>query len=122
MLCDRFADSTRVYQGALGGLPPADVEALIRFATGGLEPDLTFLLDCDIEVALARLARARMDAATASSAMIMRSGISISACATPYLALAARHQGRFVRIAADQSADATLHAALSRMEARFGAL
>lgn len=65
VLCDRFADSMRVYQGALGGMAPGDLEALIRFSTGGLEPDLTFLLDCDVQVAQARLGKrktARPDA------------------------------------------------------------
>lgn len=53
-LCDRFADSSRVYQGAMGGLAAADVEAIIAASTGGLAPDLTFLLDCDVAIAQAR--------------------------------------------------------------------
>ncbi len=57
VLSDRFADSTRVYQGALGGIGAKDLEQMILFSTGGLEPDLTFLLDCDVSTAQARLAR-----------------------------------------------------------------
>lgn len=59
VICDRFADSTRVYQGILGGIPRKDIEALINFSTGGLEPDLTFVLDCPIEISMARLSRRR---------------------------------------------------------------
>ena len=50
----RFADSTVAYQGYGGGLPVDDLRALERFATGGLRPDLTILLDLPAEVGLAR--------------------------------------------------------------------
>lgn len=53
-LCDRFADSSRVYQGAMGGLAAAEVEAIVAASTSGLTPDLTFLLDCDVAIAQAR--------------------------------------------------------------------
>jgi len=52
VLCDRFADSTRVYQAAVG---QSALEQVISMATQGLEPDLTFLLDCPAEVSLARI-------------------------------------------------------------------
>lgn len=58
-LSDRFADSSRVYQGCLGGLPPTEVEAIIAASTGGLEPDLTLLLDCPVAIAQARIAKGR---------------------------------------------------------------
>lgn len=47
ILCDRFADSTVVYQGAARRLAKQELLAINRFATGGLIPDLTILLDCD---------------------------------------------------------------------------
>lgn len=58
VLCDRFADSTRAYQGAAGGLDPAVLRALERVVVGPTRPDLTLILDCDPELGLAR-ARAR---------------------------------------------------------------
>jgi dTMP kinase len=55
VLCDRFADSTRVYQGKLGNLDEAMIESLISLSTQRLEPDLTFLLDCDVQLSQSRL-------------------------------------------------------------------
>jgi dTMP kinase len=55
VLCDRYADSTLAYQGyghATFGLD--ELRAIIGFATGGLKPDLTVLLDVDVEVGLQR--------------------------------------------------------------------
>lgn len=55
VVADRFADSTRAYQGAGRGLPAAELESLIAFATGGIAPDLTLLLDVPIDVGRSRL-------------------------------------------------------------------
>ena len=54
VLCDRYADSTIAYQGYGRGLDLADLRLITRFATGGLVPDVTFLLDIDVERGLAR--------------------------------------------------------------------
>ena len=58
VLADRFTDSTLVYQGCGRGLGAETVLALDRVACRGLKPDLTLLVDIDIETSLAR-ARAR---------------------------------------------------------------
>jgi len=54
VICDRYNDSTRVYQGVVGGVPNEDIEALNRLACGDLVPDLTILLDMDVEEGLRR--------------------------------------------------------------------
>ena len=54
VLCDRFADSTIAYQGYGRGLDIDVIREMNRFATGGLEPDLTVLLDLDPEMGLSR--------------------------------------------------------------------
>jgi dTMP kinase len=54
VISDRFADSTRAYQGAGGGLPVATVAEIERIALAGLVPDLTIVLDLDPAVGLAR--------------------------------------------------------------------
>lgn len=61
VICDRFADSTRVYQGLFGGVPLNELEWLIKFSTASLEPDLTFLLDCDVSVSAHRIGRRSND-------------------------------------------------------------
>lgn len=53
VICDRFADSTRVYQSARG-LNKRIIDQLLNFATGGLTPDITFLLDVPVDVGLER--------------------------------------------------------------------
>ena len=55
VICDRFFDSTTAYQGYARGLNLSDVEFLNRWATGGLEPNLTFLLDLPVEDAYRRM-------------------------------------------------------------------
>jgi len=63
VLCDRFTDSTRVYQGKLGSADINLIRALERVTIGDLKPDLTIILDVAAEVGLARAAKRRgMDA------------------------------------------------------------
>ena len=54
VLCDRFSDSTRAYQGVASGVPSASLAKLDRIVVGGTQPQLTFLLDLDAKVGLAR--------------------------------------------------------------------
>lgn len=54
VLCDRYMDSTLAYQGYGHQQNLTEVRGLIRYATGGLLPDLTILLDLDVEVGLRR--------------------------------------------------------------------
>ena len=62
VICARFADSTRAYQGYGGGLRSRRrCDQLEEIATGGLQPDLTLLLDLPVEVGLARKAPGRPD-------------------------------------------------------------
>ncbi|NUQ71406.1 MAG: dTMP kinase [Chthonomonadales bacterium] len=54
VICDRYADSSVAYQGHGRGLGADEVRALSMFASGGLAPDLTLLLDLSPEAGLAR--------------------------------------------------------------------
>jgi dTMP kinase len=62
VICDRFVDSTRVYQGALGDVDPRFIKALERVSVGDLRPDLTFVLDVPVEIGLQRAAGRRRGA------------------------------------------------------------
>ncbi len=59
VICDRFADSTRAYQGAAGSLAPEFLERLERVAVGACRPDLTLVIDLAPEIGLARAAARR---------------------------------------------------------------
>lgn len=59
VLCDRFADSTRAYQGSLGNVPAGLINAMQRVTIGDLKPDLTIILDLPVEIGLARAAARR---------------------------------------------------------------
>ena len=54
VLCDRFTDSTRAYQGAGRGLDLAVIDELDRIACRGLRPDITLVIDIPLEVSLER--------------------------------------------------------------------
>lgn len=59
VVCDRFADSTRAYQGARGQLDPRFLNALERVTLGDVRPDLTLILDLPAADSLARAAARR---------------------------------------------------------------
>jgi dTMP kinase len=59
VICDRFIDSTRIYQGSLGQVDAKLLRALERVTVGELKPDLTFILDVPAEVGLARAQKRR---------------------------------------------------------------
>ena len=54
VICDRFADSTRAYQGAAGGTDPALITALEAHVLDGVRPDLTLVFDLPVAAGLAR--------------------------------------------------------------------
>ena len=61
VVCDRFHDSTRAYQGAHGGVEEAFMAELERVSLAGLLPDLTLILDLPAQTGLSRVARRRAD-------------------------------------------------------------
>lgn len=113
VLCDRFADSTRAYQG--GRLPAAALEATIGLATGGLAPDLTLLLDLPPETGLAR-ARGRGGVADTFERADLTFHAEVRA---RFLALAGAEPGRIAVIDASAAADAVAGAIRHVVAARL---
>jgi len=78
VLSDRYFDSTIAYQGYGHGQDLEQVRQLVRYATGGLTPDLTVLLDLDVEIGLQRKSKQeewnRMDAYTVDFHKRVRAG------------------------------------------------
>ena len=102
VICDRYNDSTRVYQGLVGGVPNEDIEALNRLACGDLVPDLTILLDMDVDEGLHR-AGAR---ATSESRFESKGADFHRKVRQGFLDLAATERDRFVVIDAARNVDA----------------
>ena len=59
VICDRFVDSSLVYQGWARGIGMTEVATINEFATEGVVPDITFYLDIDAKEGLERIKRAR---------------------------------------------------------------
>ena len=96
VMCDRFTDSTLVYQGCGRGLGPEVVMALHRVACGDLMPDLTVLIDIDLDESLGR-ARGRNTAEASSETRLDDESREFHAAVRDgYLALAAKEPERFV--------------------------
>jgi dTMP kinase len=97
VLCDRFTDSTLAYQGQGRGLPLDILERINAFATGGLVPRRTLLLDLPPAEGLSRQAQEkqnRLDLETMDFHERVRAG---------YLEIARREPSRFVVIDASRS-------------------
>lgn len=88
VLCDRYADSTIAYQGYGRNLSLTALHQITQFATGGLKPDLTLLLDIDVERGLARRTNGgdemnRLDLETVEFHKRVRAGYHTLATAEP---------------------------------------
>lgn len=105
VLCDRFCDATLAYQGYAQALPLHQIEMLNRFTTDNRSPDFTVLIDCPVEVGLARaleratrcsqsLSEDRFDKEDLNFHRLVRQG---------YLAIAERHSERFLIVDGTQA-------------------
>jgi len=101
VICDRYNDSTRAYQGLVGGVPREDIEALNRLACGDLVPDLTILLDMDVAEGLRRASdRAGDESRFESKGLEFHQKVR-----TAFLDLAGRYPDRFVIVDAGRSVE-----------------
>ncbi|MFM2302061.1 MAG: dTMP kinase [Pseudomonadota bacterium] len=108
VICDRFVDSSRAYQGGAGGLSDADVLALHRVGSAGLLPDLTVLIEVSPETAAQRT-RAR-DGDTADR-IGGRDAAYHAHVAAAFAQFASDEPARFARIDGNVAAD-QVHAAV----------
>jgi dTMP kinase len=117
VVCDRFADSTRVYQGTLGHVDQKLIKVLERVSIGSLAPDLTVILDLPAELGLAR-ARQRRSGAEADR--FEGEGAEFhEKLREAYLAIAANEPDRCVVVdasgAKEAVAESVWHAVQSRL-------
>jgi dTMP kinase len=104
VLCDRYADSTLAYQGYGHQTDLEELTQIVTFATGGLKPDLTVLMDVDIETGLKRRSSDeenwnRLDAKEVAFHRRVREG---------YSKMVAEESGRWVTVDAAQHLEKVL--------------
>ena len=117
VVCDRFLDSSRAYQGGGGGLDDADILALHRIGSDGLLPDLTLLIeapDAEIEARLARRDGGENDRIGGREAEFHARVRAAFRC------LAAAEPGRFVRIDGSGAVEQTRAAIFAAVEPLLG--
>ena len=116
VVCDRFADSTRAYQGAGGEADPALIDAIERHVVGETRPDLTLILDLPVEEGLQRAAgrgggEARFEAKGIDFHQRLRQG---------FLAIAAAEPKRCVVIHSAQPQEVVAEAIWAAVRERLG--
>ena len=118
VICDRYADSTIAYQGYGRGMDPEELQKLNDYATGGLWPDITFLLDLPAEVGLGRaLARNGREGLTQSEGRFEAEALAFhQRIRDGFLARAARWPQRFRVLDAAQTPDAIVAQAMKHLE------
>ncbi len=118
VICDRFVDSSRAYQGGAGGLSDSDVLDLHRVGSQGLLPDLTLLVEVRPDVAEAR-ASARDQGS--SDRIGGRDAAYHARVAAAFARIAEAEPGRFARIDGNNSSDRVFGDVLGALQSRFGA-
>ncbi|WP_277979823.1 dTMP kinase [Sphingomonas phyllosphaerae] len=112
VICDRFVDSTRAYQGVAGGIDDADVLALHAFGSEGLLPDRTFLLTLPLALGAERAARRDRGE---SDRFAARGSDFHAAVATAFERFGAAESERFRSIDASQPPEAVTAAILAEL-------
>lgn len=121
VLCDRFADSTRAYQGLDGGLEPGVIASLERIVVDATKPDLTFILDLPAETGLARAAARRSAKAETADRFEAEAAAFHDKLRQAFLAIAAAEPQRCVVVDAAADPDAVEERIWAVVEERFGA-
>ena len=117
VVCDRFADSTRAYQGAAGGTDPGLIDAMETYILEDVRPDLTLILDLSPDVGVARA----MDRAGAELRFESKGAPFHARLRQAFLEIAAAEPGRCALIDATGSVEAVEQAVWSQVAERLAA-
>jgi dTMP kinase len=117
VICDRYIDSTRAYQGVVGQADPRIIQALERLTVGDVMPDLTIILDIDPRIGLSRAAERRGIAVT--DRFEQESLGFHERLRDAYHEIAAREPTRCILINADDSKEAVARAIWAEVDRRF---
>jgi len=113
VICDRFVDSSRAYQGGGGGLSDAEVLDLHRIGSGGLLPDLTLLIEVSPDIVTGRLAARDGDQADRIGG---RDTAYHAAVGAAFARFAQAEPQRFARIDGDGTADQVHTSVMAALE------
>ena len=118
VICDRYADSTIAYQGYGRGMDVEQLQSLNDYATGGLWPDITFLLDLPAEVGLGRaLARNGREGLTQSEGRFEAEALAFhQRIREGFLARASRWPERFRVLDASQTPEHIVAQAMRHLQ------
>lgn len=117
VICDRFYDSTRVYQGR-GSIDKKQLELILSASVGDTHPSLTFLLDCDTDVALSRVTK-RAEETGLANRFDQASQLFHARLRQGFLDVAKEFPERIVVLDASQSVDKVLEDAKATLQNRF---
>lgn len=120
VISDRFTDSSIAYQGAGRALGEEAVASINRFATGGLEPDWTVLLDLPPEVGFERVRSRAGENGSKQDRMETMALEFYERVRAAYRTLATANPQRFYIVCADASADAIAETIKNEYQRRFG--
>lgn len=115
VLCDRFVDSSIVYQGAGRSIGADEIVKINEFATDGLKPDLTIFLDVDPELGLERIKQHRQGEINRLDHEKMSFYKTVH---NAYLKLADKEPKRIIRVDASQPLDTVLFEVLDILKQR----
>jgi dTMP kinase len=118
VLCDRFTDSTLVYQGCGRGLPREPILELDRIACGGLQPDITLLIDIDLATSSERFRRRNERIGSAETRIDDESAAFHARVRDGYLALAEHDPGRITVVNGAESSGAVAKEIWGRIGSR----
>ncbi len=121
VVCDRFTDSTRVYQGAAGGLSSDVLDELERIVVGPTRPDLTFLLDLDPASGLGRAQRRAVATGAPTDAYEARDLAYHERLRRGFLDLARGSPGRLVVVDAGAAVHVIANQIRTHLAERLGA-
>lgn len=119
VICDRFSDSSRVYQGVAGALPMAVLDQLEQMVVAPTRPDLTFVVDVPVEVGLAR-ADARRASGTGRDAYEGRTRDFHEKLRAGFIAIARAEPARCVMLDGTQAPDTLAAEVWGIVETRLG--
>lgn len=118
VLCDRFFDSTTVYQGVARALNQEEVTWMNQFATGRTLPNITILLDLEVAIGRKRMASRNANSSTMPDRIEQESEVFFEAIRRGYLNLAEQEPDRIIVIDASGSADEVTEKILFHLKKR----